>query len=912
MCDTLRFQKMIDGYNGGCQECRDEYQYGVEKLATSCNSSLFCALHNNTPNRRGKESQKISQAARQSTQDLEVSESEDAPESDQENCRRLSQKRLKGIQIGCESCQYEMERGKKARHLRHHINCERSSFYQHPKSLSPSLINKHQKGLTMEKKLEKGVRIGCQSCIWEMKGEIRKAKRTRHHVQCERSSQSKKRSFSPSKVQKFGGKEKSPRQKRSKLDYEVYLSRLTTSEKMKLGAKMGCRSCIRELKTGNKNRHENHCVRSKSFRPEDLAKVISTSEIRKKLQLERSPLNESSQSELEAPNSKEINPLIQTAHLTKNEKMKLGVKMGCKSCIHEMKTGIKNTHDKRCLRSKSFLPESLLNTPSAKYVTSHGEGRTLEDSEALPISKRIIQEEKNNYDSVCLDVTSRFGSTKEKTKFLDMSVDITNVVFPFCNVCKNGYQTDQVRAHHALCPRHPHFTTSGALKKLERIRFGLKHNCPACEIEYNLGKLSDKAIRHNAACEYRQKKESASDKKHPNTKGKATNPYGNEKENDVLESSPAVRNRTFTQKAKSVTPDVRKREVLEGRKVRLDSCGRAIKPIWKSCANPWGGLGYHEDDVVISSVGLSHHEALHNDERFTVDPFAVEPSYKSTHFMPGEGTHTLKLSRDPIACVPWGIQVLRHDFGGACLVHSVDQNSPAVQARYVGSSVCSPLLVNDIILAINGKDVGGMTLTGFDIEMETSGAEMTLTISRYRFPSEADMEIADLQNNVWATLEYCLEDKRKLGWCELDLTSTVEQIADEHRKYSLYQAGLDDASDKNGEIAVACSDSKPLVIPQVDELMDATSHTSDISSQSTEILDDGLDENGNPCAGCVCGEIHESPIAVFWIQCDSCDCWYNVSPACVGFDKEAAESIKRWTCHACPSTNSSDLGYGRE
>lgn len=52
--------------------------------------------------------------------------------------------------------------------------------------------------------------------------------------------------------------------------------------------------------------------------------------------------------------------------------------------------------------------------------------------------------------------------------------------------------------------------------------------------------------------------------------------------------------------------------------------------------------------------------------------------------------------------------------------------------------------------------------------------------------------------------------------------------------------------------------------------------------------------------GCSCGQIHQRPLQVFWIQCDGfCQGWYNVSPQCVGFINRDAEMISEWICSNC-------------
>lgn len=64
-----------------------------------------------------------------------------------------------------------------------------------------------------------------------------------------------------------------------------------------------------------------------------------------------------------------------------------------------------------------------------------------------------------------------------------------------------------------------------------------------------------------------------------------------------------------------------------------------------------------------------------------------------------------------------------------------------------------------------------------------------------------------------------------------------------------------------------------------------------------EFAEEESDEN--PWLGCVCGSTHPHPIRVFWIQCESCESWYNVAEECVGFDEKKAEILDEWFCWAC-------------
>ena len=51
--------------------------------------------------------------------------------------------------------------------------------------------------------------------------------------------------------------------------------------------------------------------------------------------------------------------------------------------------------------------------------------------------------------------------------------------------------------------------------------------------------------------------------------------------------------------------------------------------------------------------------------------------------------------------------------------------------------------------------------------------------------------------------------------------------------------------------------------------------------------------------GCICGVSHPPPTEAFWIMCDFCECWYNVSCQCVGCNEVEAKSLSQWKCWAC-------------
>ena len=86
------------------------------------------------------------------------------------------------------------------------------------------------------------------------------------------------------------------------------------------------------------------------------------------------------------------------------------------------------------------------------------------------------------------------------------------------------------------------------------------------------------------------------------------------------------------------------------------------------------------------------------------------------------------------------------------------------------------------------------------------------------------------------------------------------------------------------------------------------------TQKDTKISDfsdtDEWENDDNPWLGCVCGKTHPTSIAVFWIQCDSCEAWYNVTQICVGFSEEEAKQIEKWGCWGCSPPPFSEEYFG--
>ena len=113
---------------------------------------------------------------------------------------------------------------------------------------------------------------------------------------------------------------------------------------------------------------------------------------------------------------------------------------------------------------------------------------------------------------------------------------------------------------------------------------------------------------------------------------------------------------------------------------------------WLPCPNPWGKIGHEEGDFVImspfESESASDMIALFHQgpnggmpKRFVANPLEEGSPYHATHRSPARGGYSvLRLTRDRMSLRPWGFTVRLHEFGGACLVDSIEPSSPAEAA----------------------------------------------------------------------------------------------------------------------------------------------------------------------------------------------------------------------------------------
>lgn len=68
-------------------------------------------------------------------------------------------------------------------------------------------------------------------------------------------------------------------------------------------------------------------------------------------------------------------------------------------------------------------------------------------------------------------------------------------------------------------------------------------------------------------------------------------------------------------------------------------------------------------------------------KRFVANPLEEGSPYHATHRSPARGGYSvLRFTRDRMGMRPWGLTVRNHEFGGACLVDSIEPLSPAENA----------------------------------------------------------------------------------------------------------------------------------------------------------------------------------------------------------------------------------------
>lgn len=574
----------------------------------------------------------------------------------------------------------------------------------------------------------------------------------------------------------------------------------------------------------------------------------------------------------------------------------------------------------------------------------------IEEDSHWPTQAGFGSEESDGLEPTPLSQNRTSGATKPNPNSKrDKSDDAPRVwEVPFCRLCNDG-TSGSVRIHHALCPKHPQFDNSGAQEKLEQIRRGVNKGCEACRFHFENGRPATDAVPHSEDCE----------------RGRVLGTGSKPRTQVPMDDRPTQMPRAepIRTAAGRVVKRPEKMRMSQSAsiecEVQAESCtqkpnqdnGCSVDPesnccdassyVWVSCDNPWGPSRFMDGDESISmwNQGVVPSELHCGRQRFAFSPFSKGALYNNTHVHPCRGTRTLVLTRDPLGRIPWGFTVIRHDFGGACLVASVDKLSPATTAVYGGTNKRTRLYENDMILFVNGRKAAGLTQLGIEVEIETACSELVLVLSRYRFRDKLATEAASEEKRKWADISDALGDKARLEWCEVDCTSKLPsnllQLDSQQRSF------VDDESSANNSMASEegsshhssvdeCEvlphsepDPNTICLTQASSEMSPACETkqpaeTDLKEKTIEERVDGSNDDDewaqddDAWAGCVCGVVHESPTPVFWIQCDTCRSWYNVAPSCVGFSDLEGQRLPSWHCGACaPSDEESPFSSNR-
>ena len=255
-----------------------------------------------------------------------------------------------------------------------------------------------------------------------------------------------------------------------------------------------------------------------------------------------------------------------------------------------------------------------------------------------------------------------------------------------------------------------------------------------------------------------------------------------------------------------------------------------------------------------------------------------------------------------------------------------------VSKTFVGASIDDPpagLKVNDMILSVNGRLVGGMTEFGVHLEITTSGTSLNLVVSRYKHADNAQKKFVEAERHMMHVMDAAARDDRLIGYIEIGNGASVPSLGRDRGKQQ-------SPSNRNSKATEAVEESASLVSPMQEDkghrleedheedcpVVDSTTvahHqvlSQEVESSSKESSDTLSDDDAsgseqwnrdeNAWNGCVCGEIHDNRYKKFWIQCESCDSWYDVSGKCVGFTEHEAKNLKTWSCWACPSPRVDD------
>ena len=263
----------------------------------------------------------------------------------------------------------------------------------------------------------------------------------------------------------------------------------------------------------------------------------------------------------------------------------------------------------------------------------------------------------------------------------------------------------QVQRH--IQPRLPHGTSCSTVVKANTVSLvdAARAGCRKCTLEWQTER-TDPKLDHDVCCP-------RGGKKAPCVSDDQNTSRGQEVRSASMRSIDAIASRVQNHATPSPVPPPQRKNVISvcqpppplptlpsWIKEFVSESNRHNETIpvprgskWLPCPNPWGKIGHEDGDFVIISPFESEstqdilsifHQGPNGSgipKRFIVNPFDEGSPYLTTHRSPARGGYcVLRLLRDRTSLRPWGFTFRLHEFGGACLIDSVEAMSPAEAA----------------------------------------------------------------------------------------------------------------------------------------------------------------------------------------------------------------------------------------
>ena len=215
-----------------------------------------------------------------------------------------------------------------------------------------------------------------------------------------------------------------------------------------------------------------------------------------------------------------------------------------------------------------------------------------------------------------------------------------------------------------------------------------------------------------------------------------------------------------------------------------------------------------------------------------------------------------------------------------------------------------------MLVTLNGQNIGGMTKVAVEIELGTCGPQVVLGVSRYKYSELASKLSSLAEERRINEIDCMLRDESVLGWRLIGGLSTHKPNVSETKHNILVEDLNDEGNDETTpQLVLAAMRSHQEISAN---LLGNSSKTQDTTrAANTKLCDNrrctdnvhvhnevatggkaSYCENGCVWMGCICGKVHPDTNLDFWIQCDACAVWYQVSSECVGFTAKEAQSKK--------------------